>query len=159
MKSLLDLSSDIWLVVVVSYVRVDDLVRLDTAVNNRLYRNTLHRNIRNANLSEFYVVEHSQKAVSWLVSYNILPTRVIFEDLLDQSFEGMMEVFCSRVSELYIKPQFRTPGSLQDIIAACSTSVRMFRIEKNALYSLGTLAICRKLCSLHLIGKSTNTNL
>ena len=132
-------------------MRVNDLVRLKSAVNNHDNRDTLVRNIRGAHLTDFIVDANNHNTVPWLASHNILPLCVTLEMPLDQTCEELTGVFFSQATKLHFNYRDEC-AKMSDIIAASFKSVQTICIKYSAVHSLGNLAFCRKLSALHLIG-------
>ena len=132
-------------------MHVNDLVRLESAVNNHGNRDTLLRNIRGANLTDFIVDAKNHNTVPWLASHNILPLCVTFEMPLDQICEELIGVFFSQATKFHFKYRDECV-KMSDIIAASFKSVQTICIKDSVVHSLGNLAVCRNLSALHLIG-------
>lgn len=151
MKPLVDLPKDIWCGKIIQFVHVYDLVRLESAVSNHGDRDVLLRNISGANLTDFIIDENDHNTIPWLVSHNILPLRVTLEKPVHLTCEKWIDLFFSQAKDLHFN--FRGEiKNLRDIIGASFKTVSSICIKGSVLHSLGSVAICRKLSSLHLIG-------
>ena len=154
MKSLLQLPQNIWRDNVLSFLpKIEEVVRLDSAVANRSDRDVFHSNINGS--KRFSGFSNKAGKIKWFTRRNLIAQLVCFTEELQLDDVDHLEQFLAQVHSIYF--QKNSLSVLSETVLRPATLIRL-NIMSCAVADLSPIAVCHNLSLLTLYRCPNVTN-
>ena len=154
MQSLLQLPQNIWRDNVLSFLpKIEEVVRLDSAVANRSDRDVFHSNINGS--KRFSSFSNKAGKIKWFARRNLIAQRVCFTEELQLDDVPHLEQFLAQVQSIYF--QKNSVSVLSETILRPTTLIRL-NFMSCAVADLSPIAACHNLSLLTLCRCPNITN-
>lgn len=147
MYSLLQLPQNLWRDKIVYYLRkVEDLVRLDSAVTNKVDRRTFHDNISGCKRFIMNGIKFRSSLIKWLTFHSMIPEYVEFSEMPSSEDYLYIPQFLSRLRSIGF-----TSASMSNINIlklACSSNMTSIYFNNSTMDDVSAIASCINLTNL-----------